>query len=288
MKNALENYEFFKKYKCNFIPNSDDIVISDKENIFSLKIKANFISTIELSPRLVDQQNNLNFPFFFLPNRVEFLKKVIANLKKTKHILINGNSCVGKSHVGIIIYLYYLFQRENFRVIYVPFFADYKYLDDLFFRSFFTFYEEIIKSNELQIAFNLMSAETLKHTELQIMYKLLIEEARKNNKLILGIHDQLNNSDLKNNLSFKFLQKIELDKYVLISTSTDPNFQDLTRKDYNSGTRILLSISEDEYLNEKNQKSILKHYFNLKDDIKLNFLIEKTSSNFHILNEFRE
>ena len=116
----------------------------------------------------------------------------------------------------------------------------------------------------------------------------MIKEARANNKLIIGQHDQLNSTSYLENLSFRFLKEVKPDKHILISTSTDPNFTQLVRTDINIGSRILLSIPEMEDLDKTTTKSILKHYFAVDDEIKIEFLREKTSGNFHILSEFRK
>ena len=108
-----------------------------------------------------------------------------------------------------------------------------------------------------------------------MLYDLLINETRASNKLILGLHDQINSLAYLKNLSFRFLKEIYPDKHILISTSTDPNFTQLVREDINSGTRILLTLSEMEDLDETTQKDILKHYFSLDDEIKFEFLREK-------------
>ena len=287
LKRAAEHQKVLTQFKCDFVPKPGEIVISDENNILSRKLKKDFITSGGLPPRLMDE-SFINYPFFLLPNRVKFLNEAIEDLKINDYVLINGNSCVGKSHLSLILYLHYLYQKDNFRIIYIPFFDREEYLVDLFSRSFFTFFDEITKSNELQILLNLISDTKLDHNTLKMLYDLLINETRASNKLILGLHDQINSLAYLKNLSFRFLKEIYPDKHILISTSTDPNFTQLVREDINSGIRILLTLPEMEDLDETTQKDILKHYFSLDDDIKIDLLREKTSSNFNILSEFRK
>jgi len=88
------------------------------------------------------------------------------------------------------------------------------------------------------------------------------------------------------------------DKFILISTSTDPNFSQLGRIDIHSGKRRLLSIPEAEDLDDETKKLIIQEHLGLKQEetkeenltkaeIKLEFLRGKTEANFHILDEFR-
>jgi hypothetical protein len=104
---------------------------------------------------------------------------------------------------------------------------------DFFSRSFFTFYEEIETSNEIKILLNLMSDAPLNEFGIKLLYGILFEKARKENKIVIAEHDQINS----NNLSLGLLEEIKPDKFILISTSTDPNFVLLGREDIHSGKR---------------------------------------------------
>lgn len=179
------------------MPNPGKIVISDPANLLSERLKWNVVSSLMLPERLLNEKDDswINHPLFLLPNRVEFLKKVEHTLEEASYVLINGNSCVGKSHLGIILYLHYLFQKDNFRIIYVPFYDRKKYLLDLFCRSFFTFHEEIEKSNELKILLNLMSDAPLDELKIKLLYDLLLKSARADGKVNIAEHDQINSNE---------------------------------------------------------------------------------------------
>ena len=124
--------------------------------------------------------------------------------------------------------------------------------------------------------------------DLSACYDQLLKDARASGKKIFGLHDQINYIFYLQNMSFRFLKEVNLDKLIMISTSNDPSFAQLARRDVNGGERTLLSISEMEDLDDATQKKILKHYFSIDDEFKTEFLREKTNSNFHILSHFRK
>lgn len=238
-----------------------------------------------------------------LPNRVAFLQRAKDLLEaEAEYLLINGNSCVGKSHLGVILYLHFLFQRDKFRVIYIPFHDEEDYLNDLFRRCFFTFYDEIANSSELKILLNLLSDTLLDDQNMKYLYGCFLNNARADGKVVIVEEDQINSDVLKSNLSLKLLRAIKPDKFILISTSTDPNFIHLARIDIHSGARRLISVPEAENLSDDTKKQIIQEHLGWKleetkslqeklkreeIDMKLEFLREKTEANFHILDEFQ-
>ena len=108
-----------------------------------------------------------------------------------------------------------------------------------------------------------------------------MKKIKKNGKDVIVEEDQLNYGKHKKNNAFRFIT-------ILISTSTDPNFRELVRKDYRPGGRILLTVPEDEDLDKNSQRSVVKDYLSLDDETKVEFLRRKTQANFHILSEFKE
>ena len=180
IKEASNNHKFLSQFTtCDFVPKPGKIVITDPKNLLSEKLDWNFVSSLKLPERLLSRQDSskINHPFFLLPNRVEFLQKVKLSLIEAEYLLINGNSCVGKSHLGLILYLHFLFQKDKFRIVYVPYYSEDGYLNDLFHRSFFTFYEEIEKSDELKILLNLLSDTFLNEQKVKFVDVLKIARA---------------------------------------------------------------------------------------------------------------
>ena len=92
MNEAKELHEFFSEFYCDFIPKDGEVIITDKKNILSNRLKANYVSSLELTQR-VAINGEINHPFFLLPNRVKFLKEVFSKLQEEEDVLLlNGNS----------------------------------------------------------------------------------------------------------------------------------------------------------------------------------------------------
>ena len=292
LEQASNHHLFLSKFqKCEFSPNKDEIVITDPNNLYSQQLEIKFISESEKVPerlRDLNKRSFLNFPWFFLPNRIKLLKEITDQMNQEfpEFLLIKGGSCVGKSHLALMLYLYYHYQKDT-RIIYVPNFHR-NYLEHLFCQSFHTFYEEICETPELQIILNLISQSNLPTTSMAFLYDKLFEKARLKKKKIYGEHDQMNSRNLKENESFNFLLKREPDKMILFSISTDEDFMILARKDINSDSTRMFDFPEDEELDEITQEKIIKDYYHLDDQDKIEFLRLKTKANFHFLSEFRE
>lgn len=174
LNEASDNHKFLSQFTtCDFVPKPGKILITDPKNLLSEKLDWKFVSSLMLPARLLSKPDpsKINHPFFLLPHRVEFLQQIKLFLKEAEYLLINGNSCVGKSHLALILYLHFLFQKDKFRVIYVPFYSEDGYLNDLFRRSFFTFFSEIAKSDELKILLNLLSDTLLNEQKIKFLYE---------------------------------------------------------------------------------------------------------------------
>lgn len=231
----------------------------------------------------------VSHPLFLFPNRISIIKEIISKAKITEVLCIEGISCIGKSHVAMMIYLYYQYFKE-LRVIYVPAFNKNNYLDNLFSRIFITFYEDIKHNNELKIILNLFCYISPNFNDIVSLYKLFVKNAQKNGKKVISIHDQINSNELNSNLSFQIIDSIGLNTSILFTSSTEKNISQLTRKDNNFLSRALLKFTEEEQNLKENQiLELIKLYFsfNNSDENKILILRDKTNGSFEILSEFK-
>ena len=83
-----------------------------------------------------------------------------------------------KSHFGLNFISTSIFSsKDKFRIIYVPFYSEDGYRNDLFRSSFFTFFSEIEKSDELKILLNLLSDTFLNEQKVKFVDVLKIARA---------------------------------------------------------------------------------------------------------------